>query len=1000
MAVSRRAAARGSRGLARVSRQASAAAAGAGRSAASRPVGLLDALFKYVSGALGCAPCSHAPFHRLTPSGERLPTIPGEKCVSAAALAVAVAALALAAPGSGLALDGTARGEPPIVRSVSFQVASPYLISYEELSGLVTLRPGDRLTPEAVRASIRGLYAKSVFRTVSAFAREEGGQADIRFYLRPVPAIAEIEVTGQKRLSAAQIVVASRLRRGATLEDRDYAAAGNAVLAELRKRGLTNATVSLSVLCNVENGGGKVKIDVNEGAPPTVQSVDLPGGAFFPPEKIRDLLGIKAGDSFDYRRWQEGINAVRRAYKKAGFLTVHITDPELACREGNGVCPSARVEEGGRFDVRWEGAARFKVRDLEEASGIYGDEESTEGGIALDLRERLLAFYRSRDYFRADVTVEMGEKDGGARPLRILLSEGKRGYLKEIRFEGNASIPAARLRKQMISEKRGFFHVLTGSGKFREDEWNADLAAVIGLYQKEGYARARIASVTSDWDDSGGITETIRIEEGARFRIREIAFQGNDHFLKPELLSPIGNREGRYVDYAGIDRDQEAIAAHYRNRGYLDAKVESGLSFDEANGTVVVRFDIVEGPRYRRGNVVVRGTLLTDPVVVLREVTIPPAAPAGEDQLLKFQQAVFGTGLYKTVRIQRVKRPQEGIVDLIVEVEETLFFEVEFGGGYGTDTGLRGFVGAKNRNLDGKGRRLSAQAKASRIEQTILADLREPWVLGNRWKWEGGLTASYSDSQNKSFSLRKSSVITSINKTIFERSSFSFQYEYSRNKPYNVAAGAVLSPEDKEESNIGALRVLSVLDLRDDPFNPRSGSLNSLSAEVASAFLASEVSYYEITGQTSWYFPVFRRTTFVVSGRGGYAHPYGDTIAVPIQKRFFLGGRTTVRGFSEQSIGPHGADGSAIGGDYMVNGNVELRIPLQYGFILATFLDAGTAWLPGNVAGQEFDLREGAGLGLRYVTPVGPISLDYGWKLDRRAGESPSEWHFTIGAVF
>ncbi len=919
----------------------------------------------------------------------------------APALAAAVLALALCAPAPARPAEREPGGEPPVVRSVTFQVSSPYLISYEELSGLVTIRPGDRLTREAVRDSIRGLYAKSVFRAVSAYVREEGGQADLRFYLRPVPVVADIEVRGQKRLTAAQVVAASRIRRGATMEDRDYAAATGAVLAELRKRGLTRASVSVSALCNVENGGGKVRIDVVEGAPATVRSVEFPGAAFFAAEKIRDIMGIKPGDAFDHRQWEEGTKALRREYKRAGFLTVHVADPDLSCPAGgDGVCPSARIEEGGRYAVRWEGASRFKVRKLEEASGIYGDEESTEGGIAQDLRERLLAFYRSKDYFRAEVTVEPGEPEGGVRPLRILLKEGKPGYLKAIRFEGNANISAKKLRGQMMSEERGFFRLLTGSGKFREDEWNADLAAVTGLYQKEGFARARIASVTSDWDDSGGITETIRIEEGARYRIRAIEFRGNDHFLKQELIALLENREGHYVDYAGLDREQEAVSAHYRNKGYLDAKVDARLEFDEGRDTVAVRFDIVEGPRYRRGNVVVRGTLLTDPVVVLREVTVAPGEPVGEDQLLKFQQAVFGTGLYKTVRVQRVKRPAEGLIDLVVEVEETLFFEVEFGGGYGTDTGLRGFVGAKSRNLDGKGRRLSAQAKTSRIEQTVLGDLREPWVLGNRWKWEGGLTASYSDSRNKSFSLRKSSVVTSINKTIFERSTFSLQYEYSRNKPYDVAAGAVLAPEDKEESNIGALRVLSVLDLRDDPFNPRRGSLNSVSAEVAAAVLGSEVGYYLISGQTSWYFPLFRRTTFVASGRGGYAHPYGDTIAVPIQKRFFLGGRTTVRGFSEQSIGPHGADGSAIGGDYMVNGNFEIRVPLQYGFIVATFLDMGSAWLPGHVEGQGFELREGAGLGLRYVTPVGPISLDYGWKLDRRVGESPSEWHFTIGAVF
>jgi outer membrane protein insertion porin family len=83
----------------------------------------------------------------------------------------------------------------------------------------------------------------------------------------------------------------------------------------------------------------------------------------------------------------------------------------------------------------------------------------------------------------------------------------------------------------------------------------------------------------------------------------------------------------------------------------------------------------------------------------------------------------------------------------------------------------------------------------------------------------------------------------------------------------------------------------------------------------------------------------------------------------------------------------------------MVNLNTELRIPLQYGFNLALFLDAGSVWFQG-IPDAGFDLRESSGLGLRYVTPVGPIALDYGWKLDRREGESASEWHFTIGAVF
>ena len=83
----------------------------------------------------------------------------------------------------------------------------------------------------------------------------------------------------------------------------------------------------------------------------------------------------------------------------------------------------------------------------------------------------------------------------------------------------------------------------------------------------------------------------------------------------------------------------------------------------------------------------------------------------------------------------------------------------------------------------------------------------------------------------------------------------------------------------------------------------------------------------------------------MVSVRAGVVRPFGTSEEVPIQKRFFLGGRTTVRGFKEDYLGPRAPDGSLTGGDYMVNGNVELRVPLQYGFLVAFFLDTGSVFV-------------------------------------------------------
>ncbi|HSL91316.1 MAG TPA: POTRA domain-containing protein, partial [Candidatus Limnocylindrales bacterium] len=414
-------------------------------------------------------------------------------------VAVAAGVVLAASPGMGAEIAASGNGDS-VVASVRFQVSSPYLISYTELAGLVTIRPGDPLTDESVRNSIRGLYAKSIFREVIAYAREEGGKADLLFYLQPSPQISEIEVVGAKKVSSAEILSASRIRRGTPITERDFREAAEAVKKLLAKRGFTAATVSLSATCNLENGSGKVRIAVQEGPPVVVRSISLPGAVFFTPERAREIIGASPGSRFDYKRWEEGVRKLRVAYKKSGFLTVHISEADVACESGEGFCLSARVEEGPRYSVLWEGQKRYTVSRLERACGIYGEEEATEGGLMHDLRERLIAFYREHEYLLAEVDVRITEQGDGTRLLKITVQEGLAGYLKKLRFEGNATLSDKRLRKQMMSAEKSPLSVLTGSGKFREEEWNDDMNALIGLYQKEGFVRARITAIDNEWD--------------------------------------------------------------------------------------------------------------------------------------------------------------------------------------------------------------------------------------------------------------------------------------------------------------------------------------------------------------------------------------------------------------------------------------------------------------------------------------------------------------------
>jgi len=174
-------------------------------------------------------------------------------------LAAAAAGVLLAAsPVMGAEAAPSGKGDS-VVASVRFQVSSPYLISYAELAALVTIRPGDALTEEAVRNSIRGLHAKAIFREVIAYAREEGGKADLLFYLRPSPLISEIEVAGAKKVPSAQILSAARIRRGSPITERDFREAAEAVKKLLARKGFTAAAVTLSATCNLESGAGKVR---------------------------------------------------------------------------------------------------------------------------------------------------------------------------------------------------------------------------------------------------------------------------------------------------------------------------------------------------------------------------------------------------------------------------------------------------------------------------------------------------------------------------------------------------------------------------------------------------------------------------------------------------------------------------------------------------------------------------------------------------------------------
>jgi outer membrane protein insertion porin family len=224
-------------------------------------------------------------------------------------------------------------------------------------------------------------------------------------------------------------------------------------------------------------------------------------------------------------------------------------------------------------------------------------------------------------------------------------------------------------------------------------------------------------------------------------------------------------------------------------------------------------------------------------------------------------------------------------------------------------------------------------------------------------------------------------------------------YEYSIVKTFEVKPDIVLIKEDTGTLAISGIRPSIMYDTRDNAFDPKKGVFAGMTVKFASKAFLSETDFIKLILQGSVYQKLTGRLTAAVSVKGGAAEGLGDTDDLPLVERFFLGGRSTVRGYEQDTLGPKGSQGTPTGGNAFFLGNLELRAYVGRGWGLVGFLDAGNVWR--KWADSDLgDLKYTAGLGLRYNTPVGPLRLDYGRKLERKPGESKGELHFSIGHAF
>jgi outer membrane protein insertion porin family len=561
----------------------------------------------------------------------------------------------------------------------------------------------------------------------------------------------------------------------------------------------------------------------------------------------------------------------------------------------------------------------------------------------------------------------------------------------------------------------------------------------------------------------------IAVTENVRTLVGSVRIDGAVSVDEAELRRGLGLRSGEpyYAPQLAVDR--ERMRAQYANLGYLSASVAVQPGLTEDGGRADVTFTVQEGPRIFVDHVLIVGNTRTSTATIERALLIRPGDPLGVEAVVESQRRLAALGLFRRARITRLDHGDETTRDVVVTVEEAPVTTIGYGGGLEAGQFIRAAEGAGvaserlevapraffevgRRNLFGRNRsvnlftRISLRPGAAApgqgpesegsfgfSEYRILGTFREPNVGGTAA--DASLTGTAEQQRRSSFNFARRAFSAQVGRRVHRYGSVTGNYQIQRTELFDEQ----FSPEDEllidrlfPQILLSSFSLAAIHDTRDDAIDPVRGQYLSVSGQLAARRIGSQVGFIKsyITAQRFQPLPLARRVVFASSARFGLASgfarevlrtgadgapvrdgsgtPIVDVLTdLPASERFFAGGDTTVRGFALDQLGTGETidqNGFPIGGNALMIFNAELRVRIAGGLGVVGFFDAG------NVFARVDDLdlwrmRSALGGGLRYLSPVGPIRVDVGLKLNRRdivpgRPERLSAVHISLGQAF
>ena len=566
--------------------------------------------------------------------------------------------------------------------------------------------------------------------------------------------------------------------------------------------------------------------------------------------------------------------------------------------------------------------------------------------------------------------------------------------------EGTQQISTDRILSLMLTKSGGVFK----KNRLNPATLRGDRDAIQNFYINSGFWQVRVRPFQEIRED-GRVEIRIVIDEGPRYSVKEVNIVGSNYIDEEQIRRSLLTRTSQPFFRLFVATDRRTIQNLANQHSLLDARVDAENIFDEIQNTVTVNFFITEGEPVRVGEVEIRGLRKTLPFAVRRELAISPGDMYDSAKLIRSQTQLFQTGLFRSVRLEPVRSESDSTTrNLLVSVIELPSWEVSFGGGYASVEHLRGSIEVTQRNWLGRGITLGTNGQASRLLWQVAAGITQPWLFQTR---NSGTIRGFFERQVRVGSHESREIGMSLTlgrgllRTFRSQTTYTIQKitidDISASLSQILQSGTVA--DSLRSRREGSLTQVVIYDTRDDILNPTKGFYSLIQASISSRYLGSSTanqnSLFSIKGTLRKYIPIPSFPDFATSVSLGYVRALNNGL-VPVDRRLFLGGDKSVRGFDIDEIG------SPKGGNMAFSSQNEIRVRLRY-IDLAGFIDMGN--IGDSVASFGLsDIRFGFGGGIRVMSPIGLIRTDIGFHRNK-AGEDKSLYartyfYFGLGQAF